>query len=123
MQRTSYRVGMLCANEKPATCFQGNVLALLDGLWWSDHTFHEGTNGRTLTNIEFMLSRKALDEEELFSMGDGALWVRWISKAIIECVYATESCRKLPWVADAPRNTPATRPWMGLLAVARFLFL
>jgi hypothetical protein len=43
-------------------------------------------NGYTLTNIEFILSRNALDTEEVFSMGNGALCDRCISKAFNELI-------------------------------------
>jgi hypothetical protein len=73
MQRPTQGVRMLCANEKPATGFQRNVLALLRS---SDHRRGKSIHARTLINIEFRLSRKALEAPEVFSIGIGAWCVR-----------------------------------------------
>jgi hypothetical protein len=64
---------MLCANEKPATGFQRNILALLR---ISDHKGDKLIHAHTLINIEFKLSRKALEALEVFSIGIGTWCVR-----------------------------------------------
>ena len=68
MKRTTKCICMLCAKEKPTPGFQRNILTLLD---LSDKTLLEKLDCRTLMNIELMLSRKAFDAAELFSIGRG----------------------------------------------------
>ncbi len=73
MQCPTLWIRMLCANKKPASSFQRKVLALLRS---SDHRRDKLVHARTLINIEFRLSRKALEALEVFLTGIGAWCVQ-----------------------------------------------